>query len=312
MLGWEFAGSGAVSRSNRLGDRGEAVTPQKLGEVLLYPADQRRAVEDQGRIQLYQAGARPDFGIGLGAGVNSSDTNQRQPASRQTIHVAQQRGRGGKQRRAAETPRFFCVAAGEAGGASDRRVRYDEAIDSRLHHDGRDFFPLGNRQIGGNFDQHRHMEAGFLARSQGGSQERAQALSPLQLPQTRCIGRRDVDHKVVCEPSGAANAQFVISDRIAGVAVRAEIDPDYSRAGPASEALDHRIETAAIEPHPIDDRLIGFEAEDTRLRISRLRPGRYGSDLDKAKAEPKHRVRHAAILVIACSEPDRVGEIETP
>src|SRR4029077_19923923 len=94
--------------------------------------------------------------------------------------------------------------------------------------------------------------------------------------------------------------------------VFAQVDPDNSSAWAPRQPIDHGVEPAAVEPHAVDDRLILFEAEQPGFRISRLRPGRHGPDLDKAEAEAPHRFGHAGILVVSGSEPDRVGEVETP
>src|SRR5262249_19204574 len=55
-----------------------------------------------------------------------------------------------------------------------------------------------------------------------------------------------------------------------------------------------------------------FEAKQPRFGISRLRTGGRGPDLDKSKAEAKHRIRNASVFVVACSQPNRIGEVETP
>jgi hypothetical protein len=66
----------------------------------------------------------------------------------------------------------------------------------------------------------------------------------------------------------------------------------------------------AVEAEPVDHRLVGFEPEDARARISELRQWRHRPDLDKAKSEAEQCVGHFGVFVKAGGDPDRIGKIE--
>jgi hypothetical protein len=70
--------------------------------------------------------------------------------------------------------------------------------------------------------------------------------------------------------------------------VLADIDPnDAALIPPHRQSFDDAVEPAAVEPHAVDQRAIGFEAEHPRLGIAGLRSGRHRADFDNAETEPQ-------------------------
>src|SRR6516162_2649675 len=108
------------------------------------------------------------------------------------------------------------------------------------------------------------------------------------------------------------DALRVVAGCIIGVAVLPEVDADDPRTDAPRQPIADRIEAAAVEAHPVDDRLILFESEQPRGGIARLRAGRHGPDLDKAETEAEHFVGNAGVLVVARGQSNRVREVETP
>src|SRR3984893_9548203 len=78
------------------------------------------------------------------------------------------------------------------------------------------------------------------------------------------------------------------------------------------EAVHRGSESAAVEPHAVDDRLILFEMEQAGFWIAGLRPRGDGADLDKPEPKVSQRLGHPGILVEAASEPDRVRKLQPP
>ena len=56
--------------------------------------------------------------------------------------------------------------------------------------------------------------------------------------------------------------------------------------------------------------MIGIEPEQPRPRIAGLRQWRDGADFDEAEADTQQRIGHLGVLVEACGDADRIGEIE--
>ena len=56
--------------------------------------------------------------------------------------------------------------------------------------------------------------------------------------------------------------------------------------------------------------VVGDEAEDTRLRVSRLRLWRQRADLGKAAPHGEHRVGNARVFVVARGDAQRVRKVK--
>ena len=66
-----------------------------------------------------------------------------------------------------------------------------------------------------------------------------------------------------------------------------------------------------VETHAVDDALVLGNAEKARLRITRLRLGRYRADFDKAETQSGKRIDTLAVFVQTCRQADRIGQLQT-
>ena len=108
------------------------------------------------------------------------------------------------------------------------------------------------------------------------------------------------------------HASNIVRDRVAAVAVRADVDPENATRRPTRK-LDERSGMArAVEAEPVDDATLAHQPEHARARISGLRLRRYGAHLGKAEADAEERIVDARVLVVACRDADGVwkGEAE--
>ena len=71
-----------------------------------------------------------------------------------------------------------------------------------------------------------------------------------------------------------------------------------------------RRRAVVVEPHPVDQRPLGREAEHPRLRVARLRPRGHRADLDEPEPEGGQPDDALAVLVEPGRQPERAGEVQ--
>ena len=74
---------------DRFCDRGEAITPQQGGEPGFDLSDEIGAGEDEGRIELHEAGARTYLCVGILRTRDPADPDQRQAPLGQPVHFGE-------------------------------------------------------------------------------------------------------------------------------------------------------------------------------------------------------------------------------
>ncbi len=70
------------------------------------------------------------------------------------------------------------------------------------------------------------------------------------------------------------------------------------------------IDTEVVETHAVDDRLGFRQAEQTWLRVTRLRTRRDGADFDKTETQLGETIDGCAVLVQAGGQTYRIREIQ--
>ena len=159
----------------------------------------------------------------------------------------------------------------------------------------------------------RHLEKqrDRAARRRQGRQQAGEGVALLERAQSGSVRRGDVDGHVVGERRERLQAATVVGGGVGGVAVHAHVDTDHPhRTISAGEARRHGSDAIAVEAEPVDDRPVGREAEQTRLRIALLRARGHRPDFDKGEALPQQRRVRLCVLVEAGREPDRVRQVE--
>ena len=87
---------------------------------------------------------------------------------------------------------------------------------------------------------------------------------------------------------------------------RGEPRPAAQRPQPGGQ----RRRAVVVEPHPVDQRPLGREAEHPRLRVARLRPRGHRADLDEPEPEGRQPDDPLAVLVEPGRQPERAGEVQ--
>ena len=103
----------------------------------------------------------------------------------------------------------------------------------------------------------------------------------------------------------------IVARTVGAVLVGSDVDGDDAALALARFKPRQRGGMSAIvEAEAVDQGAVADEAEDARLRISRLRSRRHGADLGEAATHREHGVGSARILVVACGDADRVREFQ--
>ena len=139
----------------------------------------------------------------------------------------------------------------------------------------------------------------FLFTLQGFQQARRSRL-PLQIAQARGVRRGKVHRDVIRHRIGRTQAGQVIVRRalVRRVLVLADVEADHAVEVLAAPHVFHPgLDPGIVEAHPVDDRLVRDQPEQSRLRISRLRSRSDRPDLHKAKAQPAQRIDRVPLLV---------------
>jgi hypothetical protein len=89
----------------------------------------------------------------------------------------------------------------------------------------------------------------------------------------------------------------------------ADVCPDRDRRVHASESLGDGVRARVVEPHPVDDRFVFGESEQSRTRVASLSFGGDGPDLDVTEPEGAQHLRDPGVLVETRGDPDGIGEV---
>ena len=110
----------------------------------------------------------------------------------------------------------------------------------------------------------------------------------LQRPETRRVGRGDVDDDEVACSRKIVDTDFIIGSRVRAVAILAEVDAERHTTGTdfmlVFDARADRADAVVVEAVAIDDGAILVEAKHARLLVARLRQRRHGANFHKADA----------------------------
>ena len=231
------------------------------------------------------------------------------------------------------------TSAGSDGepGAADRGVRGDQPVQPEAGREVGDREHVVVGQVGGDLDQQRHPVVGDRVGPPAYRlEERTQPVDRLQRPQPRGVGRGHVHHEVVGVRRQQPRALLVVRlDRRLVALVHhlrlPDVDPHHHPCPPSrrrwraeSAPMARRVgadggrtgrETAGddlgavvVEAHPVDDRPVGGEPEEPRLRVAGLGLAGDRADLDVPEAERRERVDADGVLVEAGGQPERVRE----
>ncbi len=174
-------------------------------------------------------------------------------------------------------------------------------------HYGRDVAVM---QIRGKLHKDGNSARKICTRGHHGFEQRIQPVRRLQVSQARRVRGRNVDREVGGQRPKGVDACNIVGDRVAGIAVRANIHAEDAARGPARKPDECSGMARAIEAEAIDDASLAHQPEHARARISRLRLRRYSADLRKAETDVEQRIVDACVLVIPSRDADRIGKGE--
>ena len=106
------------------------------------------------------------------------------------------------------------------------------------------------------------------------------------------------------------HASNIVRDRIAAVAVRADVHPENATRRPTRKLDEGSGMARAVKAEPVDDATLAHQPEHTRARISGLRLRRYCAHLRKAEADAEEHIVDARVLVVARGDADGVWKGE--
>ena len=207
-----------------------------------------------------------------------------------------------KQRRARKPARLRLLLVLQRGGPRQRCVGNDQTRQPGplpAHHAADVCNRLGIK-VRRHFQEDR---LAFPVRCAATRQQCCQRSLVLQAAQARRVRRGDVDRDIVRMRRHRLDADDIVLRAVFRILVGADIRADRHAGRTFREPADEILEPVIVEAHPVDHRAVFLEPEQARLRIARLRLRRHGAAFDKAETEPRHRVRHFAILVKPGGEP---------
>ena len=294
---------------------GQALCFKMVFKPLLDGTDQSRPMIDECGIELDQTGSRLDLGHrGLGT-VDAADPDQWKLPLDPLEGFGQNAGGQRKERLARQATRlthqgFVLQARGpRQGGIGD-----DHAVNPVLAGDLHQMVEIVQPQIGGDFQQDRATSEVLRPRIAFGDHAAQQIIKGglvLQIAQTGCIGRGNIDDEVIGHRQKGFDAADIIGGAVSRILVGPDIDPDQTAAVTACfQPLQHRRMALIVETEAVDHRLIAAQPEQARARIALLRQRCDGADFAETTAQPHQGIGHFGILVKARRHPDRIGKIE--
>ena len=102
----------------------------------------------------------------------------------------------------------------------------------------------------------------------------------------------------------------IVSRLVLGVLVGPQIGADHDAPRALVQPLGEGVEPGVVEPHPVDDGPVLAEAEQARLGIAGLGPGRDRAAFDEAEAEARQAAQGLAVLVQTRRQTDRIGQVQ--
>ena len=106
----------------------------------------------------------------------------------------------------------------------------------RVSADGDDVLEPAGVEIGRDLEHQRTARLGLVAGGDNASDQIVERLAPLQVAQSRRVGRRDVDGQIVGERREGPDAEHIVLDPVGRVLVGADVDADHAPAGRRSRA----------------------------------------------------------------------------
>ena len=144
-------------------------------------------------------------------------------------------------------------------------------------------------------------------------QQCAQLVAALQGTQVFRIGGGNIDRDVARVGVGFFQANQIIVGRIFNRrnGIFADVDAQNAFKTAVFNVADHCVDAVVVETHAVDDALVFGNTEKARLRIARLRFGRYRADFDKAETQSGKRINTLAVFVQPCRQADRIRQLQT-
>lgn len=272
------------------------------------PRPERTAVDEAG-VNLDQRRAGEDALERLLRGFDATHRDQGEaiadPRAQPAQHFEGALGDRGA-RQAARADLLDAALRGVQSVAADGGVGGDDAGEPEFE------CQVGHRvdvlvgQVGGDLHEHRH---GHGVQHRG--EDRAQRLDGLQIPQAGGVGGGDVDDHEVGERAEESCALGVV---LGGLLGRhdlrlADVRADGDGAAALPEPIGGLPGTVVVESHPVHDRPVLGEAEQSRLRIARLCLGGDGADLGEPESERTPHVDTGRVLVETGRQAHRRGEL---
>src|SRR5690625_1226050 len=303
--------------SGRFGRTRQSVTAQAIRQLTLEAREQTRSLEGEGAVELDQGRPRTELAVGILAAGDAADAKQWHLALGKNIEGFQYGGRELEEGAAAQATGLGPQGTAQAVRALDGGVGDDDSLEGALQCDPRDIFKIRLRQVGSDLEQERwrRLPQGVAK----GRQKLLQLLPSLQRPQTRCIGRRDVDDEVVRMGGQAARPQDVIGHGVGAVLVLPQVDAD--QAGGAAPGLPgavagktsgRRLHALAVEAVTVDHGVVLLQAKYPRARIAGLGTRRDRAYLHEAESQRQQSGHGFRMLVQAGGPPRGIGETPPP
>ena len=299
--------SGGVSAPTLSPHRNVRTTPRQLfGKQ---PPGQAEAAIDEARVHLHQVRSGGAHGAHVGGGGHAANADQDWAVADETSQARHGVQRERPQRRAGEAAGLRRVFAAQRAWARQRGVDGHQAVGAAFQRRGGRRLQVIARQIRRNLHQQRLGLAGgrgqAFARGRQRRRQGARSGGRLQIREARRIGRRNVDGDEVRQAVERLETGQVVAFRLGKrrVAVLADVHAHrHSRARRlfvpiASQARRHRGCAGAVEAHAVDQRLVGGEAVQARLRIAALRARRDRAHLHEAETEFRQPADGHGVLV---------------
>ena len=249
----------------------EAVIRQPPREAPRDGARQAGPVAGERGVELEQARAGADAGVGRCGRIDAAHPDQREPPAARGVSAPQDEEGTGGQRRAAEAARLGLRGRAQAGGARRGGVGENQAGDGRATNGGHERFQRLVVDVGGELQEDGRAggEAGVGRRE--GVQQAGQGGAALPGAQARCVRRGDVHGHVVGQRGDARERGGVVPRRIRAVPVHTDIDAERAGAGagpkpPPLEPPGDRLQTRAVEAEPFNGR--SYSDRD-RIRVEK-------------------------------------------
>ncbi len=168
---------------------------------------------------------------------------------------------------------------------------------------------VGIGKVGGDFQEDRDRAGQGGAGRHHACQHGGQRGAALQVAQVPGIGRRDVDGREIDMRAAAGEDGREIPGTVGAVLVGTEIEAYRNRTGFArAKSRRNGFGTVIVEAKAVDCGAVFDQPEQPGSRVAGLRPGRGGTNLDKAETGARQGGDGGGVLVIACGETNGVQQ----